>query len=141
MVRHDGEIEGRIAKKVREKMGNVTNLYVNICHDSRSRKSKKINTNVSIFQPFNPLDFNKHSSTSKPPITSQEADIELEDYSDKLTSFVMKEEQIMLNKTGHVVSLQPRWPITSFRGEHLDNDVYLARANNPFGHSTKWKYR
>lgn len=127
-----------LSKKWAREENQLTNWDVNFCHDSRSRQPKKVNTNIAIYQQ---LDLNKYSSTIKPPINSQEADLQLEDYSDKLSSIVMKEEQIMLNKTGHVVSLQPRWPITSFRGEHLDNDVYLARANNPFGHSTKWKYR
>lgn len=134
-------------------MTNVTNLNVKtvwqlalnvfiffLCHDCRSRQPKKVNSHsIAIYQPFDPLKINKHSS--KPALTSQEADSELEELSDKLSSIVMKDEQIMLNKTGHVVSAQPRWPITLLRDDHLDNDVYLARANNPFGHSTKWKYR
>lgn len=74
-------------------------------------------------------------------MTSEEADIELEKISDQLSSIVMEQEQILLNKTGRMPNLKPRWPITSLRDEHQDNDVFLARANNPFGHSTKWKYR
>lgn len=36
---------------------------------------------------------------------------------------------------------KPYWPVTSNRSSHGDNDVFIARANNPFGHSTKWKWR
>lgn len=36
---------------------------------------------------------------------------------------------------------EPQWPITSSRKEHKDNDVFIGRAGNPFGHSTKWHYR
>lgn len=34
-----------------------------------------------------------------------------------------------------------KWPITSSRSAHRDNDIFIGRANNPFGHSTKWKLR
>lgn len=30
------------------------------------------------------------------------------------------------------------WPVTSSRSAHHDEDVYIGRANNPFGHSTRW---
>ncbi len=65
---------------------------------------------------------------------------EFNNISDQLTVLLHEEEQL-LNKTGRKLNSQPRWPITSIREAHGDNDVYLARANNPFGHSTKWKYK
>lgn len=34
-----------------------------------------------------------------------------------------------------------KWPVTSSRSAHRDNDIFIGRANNPFGHSTKWKLR
>lgn len=34
-----------------------------------------------------------------------------------------------------------KWPITRSRSAHRDNDIFIGRANNPFGHSTKWKLR
>lgn len=34
-----------------------------------------------------------------------------------------------------------KWHLTSSRSEHSDSDVFVARANNPFGHSTKWEWR
>lgn len=33
------------------------------------------------------------------------------------------------------------WPLTSSRAAHRDNDVFIGRANNPFGHSTRWKWK
>uniref|UniRef100_A0A182INE5 Phospholipase A2-like central domain-containing protein n=1 Tax=Anopheles atroparvus TaxID=41427 RepID=A0A182INE5_ANOAO len=33
-----------------------------------------------------------------------------------------------------------KWPITNSRDAHRDEDVFIARANNPFGHSTKWRW-
>lgn len=34
-----------------------------------------------------------------------------------------------------------KWPVTKSRAAHRDSDVFIARANNPFGHSTKWSWR
>lgn len=34
-----------------------------------------------------------------------------------------------------------KWPVTSSRTKHRDSDIFIGRANNPFGHSTKWKLR
>lgn len=34
-----------------------------------------------------------------------------------------------------------KWPVTSSRSAHRDKDIFIGRANNPFGHSTKWKLR
>ena len=53
---------------------------------------------------------------------------------------LLDEEQAFMNKTGKK-DQRIKWPITSSREMHLDKDVYIARANNPFGHSTKWKSR
>lgn len=71
---------------------------------------------------------------------SDSPDLAINNISDQLT-LLLHEEQVLLNKTGRIVGNKPRWPITSSRDSHNDADVYLARANNPFGHSTKWKYR
>lgn len=38
-------------------------------------------------------------------------------------------------------SLDLQWPITSPRKDHRDGDIFIGRANNPFGHSTKWHYK
>jgi iron-sulfur cluster repair protein YtfE (RIC family) len=104
---------------------------------------------IPLFNGFDPLAFLKQSTQSpqktqnyyRPTETSQEADIEMEELSDQLSSILLKEEQILLNKTGRAPNQKPRWPITTTRDKHGDNDVFLARANNPFGHSTKWKYK
>lgn len=82
--------------------------------------------------------FKRYNETSQ---TSHETDIEIEEISDQLSSILLQNEQIILNKTGRLPNNKPRWPITTTREKHNDNAVFLARANNPFGHSTKWKYR
>lgn len=33
------------------------------------------------------------------------------------------------------------WPLTTSRSAHRDEDVYIGRANNPFGHSTRWRWK
>lgn len=65
----------------------------------------------------------------------------MEELSDQLSSFLLEDEKVLLNKTGRLPNNRPRWPITTTRDKHGDNDVFLARSNNPFGHSTKWKYK
>lgn len=51
---------------------------------------------------------------------------------------LLNEENIEYkNRTGFN---KPKWPITNSRDLHRDDDVFIARANNPFGHSTKWKH-
>lgn len=72
---------------------------------------------------------------------SEEDEIEMDDLADQLSAILLKDEQVLLNKTGRLPNQTPRWPITTKRDKHGDNDVFLARANNPFGHSTKWKYK
>lgn len=72
---------------------------------------------------------------------SEEDEIEMDDLADQLSAILLKDEQVLLNKTGRQPNQRPRWPITTTRDKHGDNDVFLARANNPFGHSTKWKYK
>ena len=98
---------------------------------------------VPILYNFDPFAFLKYPLTSspsqkpnyyKPPQTSQESEFEMEE-------FLLREEQTLLNKTARLPNQKPRWPITTTRDQHGDNDVFLARANNPFGHSTKWKYK
>lgn len=103
---------------------------------------------MPIFKNFDPYEFlrpssqngeNSKEASSRP--SSEESDIEIEEISDQLSSVLLKDEQLLLNKTGKLPSQKPRWPITTTRDQHGDNDVFLARANNPFGHSTKWKYK
>jgi hypothetical protein len=91
---------------------------------------------VQVYQGFDPFSFMK-STTPKLPSNSEEQEQGI----NQLSSILLEDEQIMINKTGRLPALKPRWPITTTRDEHGDNDVFIARANNPFGHSTKWKYR
>jgi hypothetical protein len=138
MVKTKGELPKKLDKI--ESLSCLSKSLLIFTKHFRSRQ--KANTHLTPFyQHFDPFAFLKQQTTQKPPMTSEEADIELEKISDQLSSIVMEQEQILLNKTGRMPNLKPRWPITSLRDEHQDNDVFLARANNPFGHSTKWKYR
>lgn len=109
-------------------------------------RPKKIPSALApIYHNFDPLSFLKTSRNPQNipprPQTSQEADIEIEELSEQLSTILLKDEESLLNKTGRVPNQKPRWPITTTRDKHGDNDVFLARANNPFGHSTKWKYK
>lgn len=58
-------------------------------------------------------------------------------------NLISKENLKFLNQTAErVLNKKNRktfWPVTSSRGMHKDEDVFIARANNPFGHSTKLK--
>lgn len=65
----------------------------------------------------------------------------MEELTNQLSSILLEDEQILLNKTGRLPNMKPRWPITSTRDQHYDSDIFIGRANNPFGHSTKWKFR
>lgn len=74
--------------------------------------------------------------------------------SQEITEDLPKELQLLIQEERNLFELKhgktptaatdndpPQWPITSSRDAHKDEDVFIARANNPFGHSTKWKYR
>lgn len=110
----------------------------------RPKHPKKISTALiphNFFDSIGYLKPPKSNQSSYLPIeTSTEADIEIETISDQLSTILLKDEQVLLNKTGRLPNQKPRWPITTTRDQHQDGDVFLARANNPFGHSTKWKY-
>lgn len=55
-------------------------------------------------------------------------------------NLISKENQKFLNQTAErVLNKKTFWPVTSSRSMHKDEDVFIARANNPFGHSTKLK--
>lgn len=50
-------------------------------------------------------------------------------------------EKIKLENFTNTLGSKSKWVVTSSRLNHRDEDVFVARANNPFGHSTKWKLR
>lgn len=55
-------------------------------------------------------------------------------------NLISKENQNFLNQTAErILNRKTFWPVTSSRSQHKDEDVFIARANNPFGHSTKLK--
>lgn len=58
-----------------------------------------------------------------------------------LTDLLKKENPRLAEIAETLSTIKPKWPITSSWAEHRDDDVYIARANNPFGHSTKWLWR
>lgn len=61
--------------------------------------------------------------------------------SNELSDLLKSEDLQFHNNTGELRNTKPMWPVTSSRASHKDEDVFIARANNPFGHSTKWKWR
>lgn len=54
---------------------------------------------------------------------------------------LLRLEKIKLQNISETIGTNPKWFVTSSRSKHRDKDVFVARANNPFGHSTKWKLR
>lgn len=60
-----------------------------------------------------------------------------------LRELLKLEREKLRNLTHGVVGKHKskKWPITRSRSAHRDNDIFIGRANNPFGHSTKWKLR
>lgn len=54
---------------------------------------------------------------------------------------LLRLEKIKLENISEAIGTNPKWFVTSSRSKHRDGDVFVARANNPFGHSTKWKLR
>lgn len=56
---------------------------------------------------------------------------------------LLQAENVPLNFTRHIrrPTSGPKWHLTTSRSSHRDSDVFVARANNPFGHSTKWQWR
>ncbi|XP_070503915.1 uncharacterized protein [Chironomus tepperi] len=80
-----------------------------------------------------------HRKPQKQEITSNESALEMEEYVDQITTILLENEKILRNKTGRIPNV--RWPVTTSRDQHRDDDIFIGRANNPFGHSTKWKYR
>lgn len=96
---------------------------------------------VQLYQGFDPFSFLKNPPKASQTDQSDDSEISAEEFSNQLSSILLSDEQILLNKTGRLPNSRPRWPITTTRDQHGDNDVFIARANNPFGHSTKWKFR
>lgn len=50
-------------------------------------------------------------------------------------------EKIKLENFTNTLGSRSKWLVTSSRLNHRDGDVFVGRANNPFGHSTKWQLR
>lgn len=55
---------------------------------------------------------------------------------------LLQDDHGPLNLTRHLhYSSKQKLSIARSRKQHQDTDVFVARANNPFGYSTKWKWR
>lgn len=52
---------------------------------------------------------------------------------------LLKLEKNKLQAISLALNSKTKWPVTNSRSKHRDDFVFVARANNPFGHSTKWK--
>lgn len=52
---------------------------------------------------------------------------------------LLKLEKNKLEAISLALNSKTKWPVTNSRSKHRDDFVFVARANNPFGHSTKWK--
>lgn len=61
--------------------------------------------------------------------------------SDELRELLRLEKIKLENISQTIGQTNPKWFVTSSRSKHRDGDVFVGRANNPFGHSTKWKLR
>lgn len=119
-------------------------------HSTRHRKPKSKNLSIpethfehTIKHPDQHNSVTRFSypeSTTLPAnMNSWEIDMEIP----SVLTDLLKEENPRIAEIAETLSIiKPKWPITSSRAEHKDDDVFIARANNPFGHSTKlwWRY-
>ncbi|XP_062555059.1 uncharacterized protein LOC134220097 isoform X2 [Armigeres subalbatus] len=103
---------------------------------------------VSIDASFNPLKYLRtptHTATVKPSTVTNgsiNASIFQKTKNPALIISSELEEKLeeIYNRTKAIPGKPPRWPITNSRDAHRDEDVFIARANNAFGHSTKWRW-
>ncbi|XP_053691387.1 uncharacterized protein LOC128739910 [Sabethes cyaneus] len=105
---------------------------------------------VTIQASFDPVKFLKKPSATKTVIaatTSRSVNITSSTAPQRhknpallLTNEIEQKLEDILNRTRTIQGKAPRWPITNSRDAHRDRDVFIARANNPFGHSTKWRW-
>ncbi|XP_065093447.1 uncharacterized protein LOC135714105 [Ochlerotatus camptorhynchus] len=104
---------------------------------------------VSIQASFDPLKFLRIPVTTNAVLPSAVPNTVLNSTSDpqrnKNPGLIVSSEledklEEIYNRTKAIPGKPPRWPITNSRDAHRDEDVFIARANNPFGHSTKWRW-
>lgn len=105
---------------------------------------------MSIQASFNPLKFLRTPVSTNAVLPSAVANTVLNSTSipqrNKNPGLILSSEledklEEIYNRTRTIPGKPPRWPITNSRDAHRDEDVFIARANNPFGHSTKWRWR
>lgn len=104
-------------------------------HNSpKFKQTKKFVSSYQAYQTENPV-------VSVPPANSHDTwEIDMH-IPDGLNALLKQENSRFRNITGKLGKIKPKWPVTSIRAAHKDADVFIGRANNPFGHSTKWKLR
>lgn len=119
-------------------------------HFTQNRKPKSKNNSIQdkyfehtinhpVDQPNSVTRYTYPESTTLPAnINSWEVDMHIPSV---LTDLLKKENPRLAEIAQTLSVIKPKWPITSSRAEHKDDDVFIARANNPFGHSTKWLWR
>ncbi|XP_058821537.1 uncharacterized protein LOC131683516 [Topomyia yanbarensis] len=103
---------------------------------------------VSIQASFDPVKFLKTPAPTKSVETSSTSNIvnssavpqRHKNSALLLTNEIEQKLEDILNRTKNIKGRVPRWPVTNSRDAHRDEDVFIARANNPFGHSTKWRW-
>lgn len=100
---------------------------------------------INIFAPtthlhsttYQPSTHNSHRKPFKRPDIGWDIKFNV---SDELRE-LLRLEKIKLENISRPHGTHPKWIVTSSRSKHRDADIFVARANNPFGHSTKWKLR
>ncbi|XP_021706025.1 uncharacterized protein LOC5578548 isoform X2 [Aedes aegypti] len=104
---------------------------------------------VSIDASFNPLKFFRTpahtNAVQQSAISNSSINVPVSQKKNKNSALILSadlEEKLeeVYNRTKAIPIKPPRWPITNSRNAHRDEDVFIARANNPFGHSTKWRW-
>lgn len=110
---------------------------------------KSTTRGAGTFQSFGittPFEGQKTSVYTKNTYGTTKATKEFWDIDTKIPEELMdllRSEDLRLYNMTRVLKQQrlPHFPITTSRSKHRDDDVFIARANNPFGHSTKWEKR
>ncbi|XP_058453997.1 uncharacterized protein LOC131432003 [Malaya genurostris] len=113
-------------------------------------KTKPVSSDpfVSIQASFNPVRFLKEPTVTKSVITISSSNNTSSSTVPQrhknpallLTQDIEQKLEDILNRTRTSTGKAPRWPVTNSRDAHRDEDVFIARANDPFGHSTKWRW-
>lgn len=101
---------------------------------------------INLFVPdpsyFAPAKKPTFSSTNRKPFKLDHSDRDSWDIKFNVSNELrelLRLEKIKLENISQAIGSKSKWIVTSSRFKHRDSDVFVGRANNPFGHSTKWK--